>query len=331
MIDVRPHHTRGAQQLLIRKVRHLPETPMPMDLKPMLASITEEAFNNEGWQFELKFDGYRALAYLQKDKVSLRSRNNNSFQDKFRPVYEALKEWKVRAVVDGEIVVLDENGRPDFNGIQHWAKRQTGELVYYVFDLLWLEGHDLTQEPLSFRREILKALTPQQGIIRFSDHIDEAGKDFFAVAKKNNLEGIIAKRKDSPYVPGDRTSHWLKIKAETRHEAVICGYARKADTVRPFSSLILGVPEGKKMRFIGQAGTGYTAAIQQDLMKRLKKLETSRLPFDVRPVIKDEVVWLRPQLVCEVKYTEMTKDGIMRHASFQGLREDKAVSDINRE
>lgn len=317
--------------LLKRKVPGAPESKMPTDVKPMLATLVDEPFTDSEWQFELKLDGYRTLAYLQKGNVNLRSRNNNSFNKKFEPIYEALTEWTVNAVVDGEIVVLNEDGVPDFSGIQLWDKKKLGQLVYYVFDLLWLEGRDLTQEPLHRRRDILKQIMPEGGVVRFSDHIDEIGIDFFELAKKNKLEGIIAKKKDAPYFPDSRSKNWLKIKAEQRHEAVICGYTRKKDSDRTFSSLVLGIYEHGELKFIGQTGTGFTAALQNELMKRMKPLVTKKVPFMTEPVTTDNPVWLKPFLVCEVKYTELTKEGIMRHASFQGLREDKAAFELNPE
>ena len=318
-------------EILKRKLSNSIQAKMPTDLKPMLATLVDEPFNDEDWQFELKLDGYRALAYINSGKVELKSRNNNTFNKKFLPVYEALTHWPLNAVVDGEIAVLNEHGVPDFNSIQLWDKKKEGQLVFYVFDLLWLDGMDITQEPLYLRREILKQLIPEDGIIRFSDHIDDVGKDFFELARKNNLEGIIAKKKDSTYNPDTRTKTWLKVKAEQRHEAIICGYTRKKDTGRLFSSLILGIYEKGQLKFIGQSGTGYTVAMQQELVKKMKPHITKTCPFIIEPDLNDEIVWLKPFLVCEVKYTELTKEGVMRHASFQGLREDKAAFELNTE
>ena len=302
---------------------------MPSDLKPMLAILVNEPFTDKGWQFELKLDGYRALAYLKNGTVDLRSRNNNSFNRKFEPVHEALLQWKINAIVDGEIVVINEEGLPDFNGIQQWEKKKQGQLVYYVFDLLWLDGLNIMQEPLHIRQQILKQLIPDDGCIRFSDHIDEVGKDFFELTKKNNLEGIIAKKKNAPYVPDSRSNTWLKIKAEQRHEAIICGYTIKQNTDRLFSSLILGVYDNKRLKFIGQAGTGFSVSTQQELLKKMKPHQTKTCPFDKEPLLTDTAIWLKPFLVCEVKYTELTKEGVMRHASFQGLRADKAAFELN--
>jgi bifunctional non-homologous end joining protein LigD len=319
-------------EIIKRKIPNALKTKMPTDLRPMLTTLVDEAFTDSEWQFELKLDGYRTLAYLNSGKVDLRSRKNNSFNKQFDTIQQALTEWKIDAVIDGEIVVLNEEGVPDFNGIQLWDTQRKGHLVYYVFDLLWIDGLDIVNEPLYLRREILKELMPESGVIRFSDHIDDIGSEFFEIAKKNNLEGIIAKKKDSVYIPNSRAKTWLKIKIEERHEAIICGFTKKKDTDRLFSSLILGIYEDGHLKFIGQTGTGFTEAMQEELMKKMKPLITKKLPFEEKPVIPaSDIVWLKPFLVCEVKYTELTNEGLMRHASFQGLREDKSAFELNTE
>jgi bifunctional non-homologous end joining protein LigD len=333
LIDIRNDKKdyAGLAQIIKRNFPDAPQSKMPADLKPMLATLVDEAFNDDEWQFELKLDGYRALAYLKSGKADIRSRNNNSFNKQFAQVHDALTQWNINAIVDGEIAVLNEDGRPDFNGIQQWVKKKEGELVYYVFDLLWLDGIDIMSEPLHKRRAALKQLAPDNGIIRFSDHIDGSGKDFYKIVKQNDLEGIIAKQKNAPYIPDSRSRTWLKIKAEQKHEAIICGFTKKHDSDRLFSSLVLGVYEDEKLKFIGQAGTGFTAAVQEDLMKKMRPQMTKKSPFGLEPAISDPVTWLKPFFVCEVKYTEITRDGVMRHASFQGLREDKTANDINKE
>jgi bifunctional non-homologous end joining protein LigD len=319
-------------EIIKRKLPDAPKTKMPTDLRPMLATLVDEPFTDNEWQFELKLDGYRTLAYLNSGQVDLRSRKNNSFNKQFDTIQKALTEWGINAVIDGEVVVLNDEGVPDFNRIQLWDTQREGHLVYYVFDLLWIDGLNIMNEPLHLRREILKQLMPESGIIRYSDHIDDIGTEFFEVAKKNNLEGIIAKKKDSVYIPDSRAKTWLKIKIEERHEAVICGYTRKRDTDRLFSSLILGVYEEGNLKFIGQTGTGFTELMQEELMRKMKPLVTKKIPFEEKPVIPgSDIVWLKPFLVCEVKYSELTNEGLMRHASFQGLREDKASFELNNE
>ncbi|MGZ5287266.1 MAG: non-homologous end-joining DNA ligase, partial [Flavisolibacter sp.] len=318
-------------ELIKRNLPEGEESKMPLTLKPMLATLVDAPFTSEEWQFELKLDGYRTLAFLNKGSVEIRSRNENSFNLKFKPVYEALKEWNINAVVDGEIVVLNEEGRSDFNGIQQWDKKQEGQLIYYVFDIVWLEGRDLSGLPLFQRRDILRQLMPESGTIRYSDHIDDIGEEFFEIARKNNLEGIIAKRKDSTYVADARSKSWLKIKIEEQHEAIICGYSKNRNTDRLFSSLVLGIYKEGCLTYIGQSGTGFTEKSQVELMKKMRPLVTSQRPFEQDPKIGKTTIWVEPELVCEVKYTELTKEGIMRHPSFQGMRTDKTAADLNTE
>ena len=323
------------QSSLTRKKK----TSMPGDLKPMLATLIEEPFDDPEWVFEVKWDGYRTLAYLDKGKVELRSRNNNSFVEKFYPVYDALKEWPIKAVVDGEIVAVNEKGLSEFSALQNWRSEDDGDLLMYVFDILWLNGIDCTGLPLTERREILRAIVPGEGIIRFSENFEASGTEFFEVAQGLGLEGIIAKKADSTYQPDTRTRSWLKIKTEQRHEAVIAGYTKNAGSSKTFSALILGIYEKDELIFIGQAGTGFTDKMQTELLKILKPLETTKCPFAKEPVInkptqfrrnppKAAVTWVKPKLVCEVKYQELTSDGIMRHPSFQGLRQDKEANEV---
>jgi bifunctional non-homologous end joining protein LigD len=318
-------------ELLKRKLSEQPKSSIPKDLKPMLASIIDEPFNSEDWQFEIKWDGYRALSYLNNGTVQLRSRNNLSFDQKYIPAYDALKLWPVNAVIDGEIIVLNEEGKADFKALQDWQLAKNGELVYYVFDILWLDGISLVNLPLVERQQILKQIMPESNIIRFSDSIEDYGIDFYNIAKENNLEGIIAKRKDSVYQPGFRTKSWLKIKIEQRHEAVICGFTKNKGTDRVFSSLLLAHYDSDGLHYIGQVGTGFNAAMQDALMKKMKPLISKTPSVDGVPRLGKETVWVKPSLVCEVKYTELTPEGVMRHPSFQGLREDKTILDINNE
>lgn len=306
-----------------------PKSPMPTAIKPTLASIKGEAFNDAGWQFEIKWDGYRTLAYTRNGMTDLRSRNNLSLNAKFSPIAGVLNGWPVRAVLDGEVVVLSEEGKSDFAALQNFDGDDAARLRYYVFDLLWLEGRDLRGEPLHVRRHLLKKILPENSPVRYSESIDECGIDFLAAARANGLEGIIAKRSDSIYQDGLRTNDWYKIKLECRHEAVICGYTKQKGSVRLFSSLVLGVPTTDGLRYIGQVGTGVTSRSQRGLFRKMNSLFTPDCPFDTKPATGAPTQWMEPGLVCEVKYTALTTDGLMRHASFQGLREDKTIDDIN--
>ena len=326
----------------IVKDKGLKRIAIPKNLKPMLATLVDKPFDNKDWVYEVKWDGYRTLAYLNKGKVDLRSRNNKSFNEKFYSIYNALQEWSVNAVIDGEIVVLDEKGVSHFGTLQNWRSEADGQLFFYVFDILWLEGYNLMDLPLIERREILKQIVPVEGNIRLSENFNVSGKEFFEAADKLGLEGIIAKEAESTYTPDIRTKSWLKIKTSERHEAIICGYTLNEGSAKQFSALILGVYEGDELKLIGQVGTGFTDKLQKEIKNKLKPLITKKCPFNEVPEInkpsrfrpkppKAEVNWVRPELVCEVSYTELTADGVMRHPSFEGLRIDKDPEEVKTE
>ena len=326
-------------QGLLKKYKAKKRAPFPKILSPMLATLTEQMIDEKGWSYEIKWDGYRALAFLDNGKAELRSRNNKSFNEQFYPVYKAVKEWKIKAVVDGEIVTVNEKGVSSFQHLQNWRSESDGELLYYVFDILWFEGYDLQNLDLSERREILKQLLPRESMIRFSESFETNAADFLNAAKKLGMEGIIAKKTDSEYFAGTRSKNWLKIKTGKRHEAIICGYTLNEESSKYFSSLLLGVYKNKKLVFIGQAGTGFTVAMQKEILKKLKPLETPVCPFAEVPLVnkptrfrprppKAAVTWVKPKLICEVQYQELTSEGVMRHPSFQGLRTDKQTKDV---
>lgn len=318
------------------------KSAMPTDIKPMLATLVDKPKDEEGWLYEVKWDGFRALSYRNKDSVELRSRNNKDFNKKFYPIYQALKDWNVNAVVDGEIIVVNDKGKPDFNALQEWRSEADGELVYYLFDVLWLEGYDLTSVPLSQRKEILKKIVPSIGNIRVSEAFETSATDFFALADKMDFEGIIAKKADSTYRPDVRSKEWLKIKTVRHQEAIIAGYTINENTTKKFSALLMGVYEGKELVFIGPVGTGFTSKLQDELLRKMKPLQTTQCPFAEVPDYnkpsrfrpnppKAKVVWLKPELVAEVSYRAVGGDGGLRHPSFRGLREDKEPKKVKRE
>jgi len=311
----------------------------PKDLVPMMATLVDAPFDNDDWIYEIKWDGYRALAYLNNGKVELRSRNNKSFNEKFYPVYDALKKWKLKAVIDGEIVVTDKEGMPDFNNLQNWRSEADGILLFYVFDIVWLNGRSLQDLVLEDRRAILEAVLPKSDTILLSNGFRTKGTEFFVAAGKMKLEGIMAKKLNSLYVPGNRSKDWLKIKTQTRQEVVIAGYTLNEGSVKIFSSLLVGVFENKKLIYTGKIGTGFSDKTQRDMMKQFRPFESSVCPFAEAPDInkpsrfrpnppKAKAVWLKPKLVCEVSYTEMTPDGVMRHPSFEGMRADKPATQV---
>lgn len=314
--------------------------PSPDNLQPMLATLVDAPVDEAGWTYEIKWDGYRALGFINKRNVELVSRNNKSFNQKFYPVYDALKLWKINAVVDGEIIVVNEKGAADFSDLQGWRSEADGQLLFYIFDILWLEGKNLINLTLAERRKILKSVIPKNSdIIQRSETFNIPGKELFVLTDKLGLEGIIAKKENSIYIPGTRSKEWLKIKTEKRQEAVIGGYTLNENTSKQFSALLLGVYDNGEFVSIGPVGTGFTNQLQTEILKKCKPLITPVCPFRELPDYnkasrfrpnppKATVTWVKPVLVCEISYREKTKDGAIRHPSFKGLREDKNAKDV---
>ena len=305
--------------------------PYDMGRKPMLASLIDSPFDSAEWIFEIKWDGYRAVAGLQNGKVELQSRNNLSFASKYYLVTQALEKWKVNAIVDGEIVALDDKGATNFQQLQAWQKTGKGQLMYYLFDLLWLDGISVIHLTLLERKEILKGIIPENSIIRYSDHIAETGKDFFELAVAQGLEGIMAKKAESLYHPGVRTQQWLKIKTHRRQEVVIGGFTKGRNSRQYFGALILGVYEKNELVYIGHTGSGFNEKGLLEIYQKLQPLITETCPFKKKPKTNLPAVWVKPELVAEVKFQEWTNENLLRIPIFLGLREDKNATDVKKE
>jgi bifunctional non-homologous end joining protein LigD len=314
----------------------------PEDIKPMLATLVDKPVDEPGWMYEVKWDGYRALGYVHEGVVEVRSRNNKSFNEKFYPVYNALQQLGKDIIVDGEIVVLDAKGVPDFGALQTWRSEADGQLAYYLFDVLWLNGKNLMNEPLKKRRDILRRNVPKEGLIKLSENFEAKGSEFFALAEKMGLEGIMAKKADSVYVPDLRSKDWLKIKTEKHQELVIGGYTCNEGSPKPFSALLLGLFENGQFHHVTPVGTGFNVKVQKEILEKLKPLIIPTCPFIHEPAFNKpsrfrpnppqaEVTWVKPEIVCEISYREMAKDGAIRHPSFRGLREDKPAKEVVRE
>lgn len=314
----------------------------PDDLQPMLATLVDAPFDDPGWEYEVKWDGYRALAYLNKGQADLRSRNKKSFNDKFYPIYQQLQKWKVNAVIDGEIVVINGKGLSDFNALQNWRSEADGELVYYAFDILWLEGKSLIHLPLTDRKAVLQSIVDENSPIQLGYSIAAEGNAFFEAAKKMGLEGVIAKKSDSEYYPGIRTRDWLKIKVNKRQEVIIAGYTLNEGSSKLFSALLLAAYERGELHYVGKVGTGFTEKQQKEMIALFKPLVTKKSPFKETPDYNKpsrfrpnpphaNATWLKPELVCEISFTEITADGVFRHPSFEGMREDKSAKEVVRE
>ncbi len=316
---------------------------IPTGMKPMLATLVDEPFDDLNWVYEVKWDGYRSLAFINEGEVELISRNNKSFNDKFYPIYNLLKEFKINAVFDGEILVLNEKGISNFGDLQNWRSEADGELVYYVFDIIWYDGRDLKDLPLNERQTILEKVLPvEDDRIRLSKVFKANGIEFYRAAEKMGLEGIIAKKSDSTYSANYRSKEWLKVKVHKRQEVIIAGYTKNEDTSKPFSSLLLGVYENEALIYVGKVGTGFSVKQQKEMMADFKLLTIKESPFEDIPDVnkssrfrpnppKAKATWLKPKLVCEVAFSEITSDGVFRHPSFQGIRLDKQPKDVIRE
>ena len=322
--------------LLLKKREEESQERPHRQYTPMLATLEQNVPKGSGWVFEVKWDGYRALAYVSQSEVKLVSRKGNDLTERFATVAkEIAKAVKTPdCVLDGEVCALDEQGRSSFSAMQQ-GKPGT-PLVYYVFDLLELEGEPLVDLPLLERHKRLEQLLDRRNkTVRLSEAFDD-GKALFEAAKQQNLEGIMAKRADSRYAVGRRTRDWLKVKTHGRQEFIIAGYTkgqgRRAGTL---GSLVLAVRRGPELEYAGNVGTGFTGEEIEKLLKKLRPLERKTPPFKEVPkmpkVRKGDVVWVEPKLVAEVEFAEWTHDGRLRAPSYQGLREDKPAEEVRRE
>jgi len=298
-------------------------------ITPMMAQLDNEPFDDNNWVFEIKWDGYRAVAEVGHYPIRLYSRNGLSFEALYPKIFDALKKIKTEAILDGEIVVMDGNDKPSFQKLQQYGENPTLPILYYVFDCLSYKGKDITDLSLLERKKIAKSLVPKDSIIRYSDHIVGEGKEFFAHVLKLNVEGMIAKRADSLYHVGKRTRDWLKIKNHNTQEAIIAGYTAPRGGRQHFGALMLGIRKGDKLRYIGHTGTGFTDLQLKELYLKLQPLVRDTSPFEGKVPVKGQITWVEPTLVCEVKFAELTHDGILRQAVFMGLRIDKSARETD--
>ena len=297
----------------------------------MMAELYETPFDNKDWIFEVKYDGYRAAARCDgKGKAELYSRNLKSLNDDFKSIAEEMRKVKRKCLLDGEVVVEDEKGISKFQLMQNY-KRRGGTLKYYLFDILELDGKDVTTKPLLERKKMLIQLLKEHKLqnVFYSDHIVEHGIEIYNQARKLNLEGIMAKNRNSLYRPGRRSDDWLKIKINFEEEAIVIGYTQPKGARQFFGSLLLGMYVDGELKYIGNCGTGFNNATLKEVFDKMQKLKTS-IPVVKEKVPFKNIQWIKPELVCQVKYTEWTADEIMRHPVFLGLRFDKPAKDVVR-
>jgi bifunctional non-homologous end joining protein LigD len=303
---------------------------LPAFVAPQLASLVDEPPAGKEWVHEIKYDGYRAIAAIGVNRCRIYTRSGQDWTAKFSSIASQLTTLKVgSALLDGEIVVLDEHGRSRFQRLQNALKDGRTPLIYYVFDIIELDGQDLRQEPLSERKKILrKVLKGAPASIRYSEEVAGQGDQVLAQACRLGLEGIISKQADKPYV--SRRSHsWLKIKCLGNEEFVIGGYRVSDKRGRPFASLLLGEFVGDKLHYRGRVGTGFDEATLDDLGARFAKLRRKTSPFvDAPRDISRDAEWIEPRLVAQIAFTERTADGILRHPAYLGLRGDKPAREV---
>jgi DNA ligase D-like protein (predicted ligase) len=320
----------------------LPAKIKPGFIEPMLLLRTEKLPEGPDWAYEIKLDGYRALAFKAGGKLELRSRNDNDFALRYPSIAKALASLPDDTAVDGEIVALDAEGKPSFNALQNCGSSKA-DLIYYVFDLMVLAGEDVMGEQLRKRRELLekKILTKLHEPIRYSPALNASLAVLIQSVKAQGFEGLVAKRLDSRYQPGDRSGAWQKMRVNQGQELVIAGYTPSS---KNFDALVIGYYEDGKLMYAARTRNGFTPASRAELFKKLKPLEMKDCPFANLPEKKagrwgaglttekiKECRWLKPQLVGEFEFVEWTDVSHLRHSKFIALRDDKKAKDVVRE
>jgi bifunctional non-homologous end joining protein LigD len=311
--------------------------PQPQWIDPMLATLTDRRFSSPDWIFERKLDGERCLAFRSGSQVRLLSRNRLRLDGTYPELVDGLATaTSSDVVIDGEVVAF-ERGRMSFSRLQQrmgisdpvLARRSGIAVSYYIFDLLHLDGHYVTELPLRVRKSLLRRALRFEKPLFFTSHRNTEGEAFFAQACKQGWEGLIAKRSESQYA-GRRSRDWLKFKCSNRQEMVIGGFTEPAGSRVGFGALLVGYHEDGRLRYAGKVGTGFDTDTLRDLRGRLERLEQPASPFS-DPVREPRVRWVRPELVGEVEFSEWTRDGKLRHPRFLGLRFDKPAGDVVRE
>jgi DNA ligase D-like protein (predicted ligase) len=320
----------------------LPTKIKPGFIEPMLLLRTEKLPEGPDWAYEIKLDGYRALAFKTGGKLQLRSRNDNDFALRYPSIAKALASLPDDTAVDGEIVALDAEGKPSFNALQNYGSSKA-DLIFYVFDVMVLAGKEVMGEPLRQRRELLekKVLTKLDEPIRYSPALEASLADLVHSVKAQGFEGLVAKRRDSKYQPGERTGAWQKMRVKQGQELVIAGYTPSS---KNFDALVIGYYQDGKLMYAARTRNGFTPASRAELFKKLKPLEIKECPFANLPEKKagrwgagltaekmKECRWLKPQLVGQFEFVEWTDVSHLRHTKFIALRDDKKAKDVVRE
>jgi bifunctional non-homologous end joining protein LigD len=302
----------------------------PDFVSPMMAQSAKEPFDSPDWIFEIKLDGYRAITVFDAaGKPYLWSRNGLSLEQKFPAISQSVARLKLRStILDGEIIAVDENGIPRFQLLQRFQKQPTAPTVYFIFDVLWADGTDITTKTVMERRAVLESIIKPKSGIQLGSFVECEGKALFDLAKTKGMEGIVAKRKNSIYRPGKRSSDWLKIKSRPQQEFVVGGFTEGKGSRKQLGALLLGAYQNGKLHYFGHAGSGFSNKGLREAIDRMKPLFTDKSPFENPPRIPEKIQWVKPKLVCEISFAEWTQDGELRQTVFLGWRDDKKAKEV---
>lgn len=346
--DPRAPHWDSSRKVEIKQtskratLRGAKHDKLPNVTSPMLATLVDEPFDDQAWLYEIKWDGYRAICTVdEKGTVTLVSRNGLDFLPQFPELADLAHAFaSLPVVIDGEIVSLDDTGRSSFQRLQGSFNRNRPSargkdaekfpLTFVAFDALYADGKDLRKVPLEERKALLERIIEDTNLVLYSKHVRGSGRALFEQAKKNRLEGIVAKKSDSTYQER-RSRDWLKIKTQLVQECVVGGYTEPRGSRKGFGALLLGLYEGNALHYVGHVGTGFDGKLLASLSAKLQKLERKTSPFAQDVDSNAEAHWIRPELVAQVRFAEWTRDGLMRQAAFLGLRVDKKPKDCKRE
>jgi bifunctional non-homologous end joining protein LigD len=308
---------------------------MPAEIKPMLATLVDAPFSDAEWIFETKWDGFRSICFVRNGDVRFLSRNQIEMTPQYPELAKVGKHVAAReAILDGEIVALDKDGMPRFQLLQNKLRIRSGSyapaskatIVYFVFDLLYVDGQDLRNCSVVERKAALAKILRPAGFVKMSDHVEGEGEAFFREIEKFHLEGMIAKRADSKYLPR-RTTDWLKVKTIMRAEVVVAGYTQPRGTRSHFGSLVCGLYRGDELHYVAHVGGGFNEKLLASIHKLMQPLRVDKSSFVKPPKTNEPVQWIKPALVAEVKFSEWTADNRLRQPIFVGLREDKDPKD----
>jgi bifunctional non-homologous end joining protein LigD len=324
--------------MVTKKKAHAP----PTFVTPLAAVAVKQLPEGDEWLYEVKFDGYRALIIKDGSHVELQSRNHKDLTSMYPGIAEAAVRLRAdQAVVDGEIVALDDSGRPAFQALQHRSSHPQHHIVFYAFDLLHVDGRDVMSEAIEKRRALLPKLVGKNPVIRVSDDLPGSASQVLEAVRTLGLEGVVAKRRGSAYQPGERSNDWQKLKLENQQEFVVGGF--RPDGWSSVDALVVGYFEGKQLKFAGKVRAGLTPHLRGQLRRQLDPLRVEKCPFVDLPsgrsrwgggITADEMrmfSWTKPQLVAQIRFVEWTTEGRLRHAAYLGVRTDKAAREVRQE